>query len=207
MGFFKMIKFIQNGLRETKERILRFGVEGSQTLVGFEQGEELVGLEEEIELLLHNEDIGTTIFIRGMAGIGKTTLARELYNHPTVVDQFEYRAWVSLTREFSRKEILMKLILQLVESGKELERDFDASWLEKMDNKSLKQMLQQHLPGMRYFIVLDDVDDKACLGYVMKALPKGMLVFNVFVNRAEPSIINLKLAHELTSRVMSSLSL
>ena len=59
----------------------------------------------------------------------------------------------------------MKLIQQMVEG---YERDPS---LEEMDNRSLQQMLRQHLQDMSYFIVLDNIPNEMGLDYIFKALP------------------------------------
>ncbi|XP_047953645.1 disease resistance protein RPH8A-like [Salvia hispanica] len=100
-----------------------------------------------------------------MIGIGKTTLARQLYK--AVKGQFQRRAWVCLSSDTSNKEILMKLIQQMAVGY--AERDLS---LEEMDEESLQNMLRQHLEGFSYFIVLDNVSEETELKYMIwKCLP------------------------------------
>ncbi|KAH6767725.1 hypothetical protein C2S52_018708 [Perilla frutescens var. hirtella] len=176
--FFRMIVFIQRGIKETKERMLEFGAV-SQINCG---GEELVysdavGLEKDVELLLRNAE--TTISIQGLGGIGKTTLARVFYNHPEIVNGFECRAWVCLSsRGLSRKELLIKLIRQLIDSKS------DDILIEKMENKALKQMIHQHLQDKRSVIILDDVSEETYLQYVFQALPRDKRSRLLFTTRS-----------------------
>ncbi|XP_047949723.1 disease resistance RPP8-like protein 3 [Salvia hispanica] len=87
-----------------------------------------------------------------MVGMGKTTLARQAYKHPSVIEKFKHRAWVTLSSFTSKHEVLVELIRQLVTL------DGDSLLLEEMDNQSLQQMLFQHLKEMPpWFIVLDNV--------------------------------------------------
>ncbi|KAG6402887.1 hypothetical protein SASPL_135101 [Salvia splendens] len=37
----------------------------------------------------------SVVVIKGMSGIGKTTLAREIYNHADVIERFTYCDWIS----------------------------------------------------------------------------------------------------------------
>ncbi|KAH6782944.1 hypothetical protein C2S52_007903 [Perilla frutescens var. hirtella] len=175
------MQYIRSMIKETKERMLQSRIEAPSPVPGpfGEAGDDVVdldvvGLEEDVELLLgkaiiHEEKGLQTLCIWGMNGIGKTTLARKLYNHESIVDGFEHRAWVHFPMGLSRKELLMKLIPQVVDRYKD---EFERQELELMDNKTLGLMLCQHLQGMRYFIVFDDIwegTDLDCLIYL--ALP------------------------------------
>ncbi|KAL0303010.1 UNVERIFIED_CONTAM: putative disease resistance protein [Sesamum radiatum] len=89
-----------------------------------------------------------------MGGIGKSTLAREVYNHAAVATQFDCRAWAVVSREFNPREIIKSLMLQLVKQDKQREM---LEIMEKSDLQNVKNMLHQQLQGKRYFLVLDDV--------------------------------------------------
>ncbi|KAL0298593.1 UNVERIFIED_CONTAM: putative disease resistance RPP13-like protein 3 [Sesamum radiatum] len=89
-----------------------------------------------------------------MGGIGKSTLARELYNHAVVATQFDCGAWAVVSREFNPREIIKSLMLQLVKQDKQREM---LEIMEKSDLQNVKNMLHQQLQGKRYFVVLDDV--------------------------------------------------
>ncbi|XP_057802298.1 probable disease resistance protein At1g58602 isoform X2 [Salvia miltiorrhiza] len=131
---------------------------------------DVVGFEEDVKMLLRKRIIGgletrRIVLVKGMSGIGKTTLAREIYNHPTVVERFKRRLWVSNVTHFTIKELLIKLIQQV-------EDPHPSSSLENMDNQSLRDMLRQHLLGTRYLIVLDDVPKPMYLHSFLRALPR-----------------------------------
>ena len=70
----------------------------------FEIREEMrtVGLDEDIQavvsqLMKSGEDAEHLVCIVGMEGIGKTTLAKNIYEHSGIVGYFPARAWVTLT--------------------------------------------------------------------------------------------------------------
>ncbi|XP_057802160.1 probable disease resistance RPP8-like protein 2 [Salvia miltiorrhiza] len=167
---------IHSWMGEIKKQMLKLGddesnMRSSKNVDDEEDDNYVVGLDKDLEMLLRKKVIGggeysKKILIKGMDGIGKTTLAREIYNHPTVVEHFERRAWVSNSTHFTIKELLIKLIQQLEDP----ENLHTSSLLENMDNRSLRDMLRQHLQGKRYLIVLDDVPKQMRLKSFWEAL-------------------------------------
>ncbi|XP_047953825.1 probable disease resistance protein At1g58602 [Salvia hispanica] len=166
--FSRTFRNLEDEIKMTKMRMTKFGA--GKKNIGDEKEEEevVVGLEETVKKLVKKAIVpnyydSQIMTIKGMIGIGKTTLARQVYK--ARASQFQCHAWVSISSDTSKKEILMKLIHQMVEG---YERDPS---LEEMDNRSLQQMLRQHLQGLLYFIVLDNVSREAELEYILKCLP------------------------------------
>ncbi|XP_026451102.1 putative disease resistance protein RGA3 [Papaver somniferum] len=84
-----------------------------------------------------------------MAGLGKTKLARTLYNDESVIKHFELRIWVTEPVVFHLSEVL-KMIISYVKTN-DVKHDYGCL--------DLTMMLQEMLKGKKYLLVLDDFWD------------------------------------------------
>ncbi|KAL8557689.1 hypothetical protein ACS0TY_004962 [Phlomoides rotata] len=119
--------------------------------------EQVVGLEQDRVLLLNRAILQertalSVTAIVGIGGIGKTTLARLVYNDADVARHYR-RAWICVSSPSSIEEIVKKLLLQLVRPNEDEQQ--------MLRSPDLQLLLQRRLVGRRYFIVLDDVQDIA----------------------------------------------
>ncbi|KAJ0499665.1 putative P-loop containing nucleoside triphosphate hydrolase [Helianthus annuus] len=113
----------------------------------------IVGRQEEIkELLVKLFENGSCsqnfsiVPIVGMGGLGKTTLAKLLYDDAEVKKHFELKAWVSVSDQFDICNI-SKVILQSVKGE---DKEFT-------DQNFLQVAIKNQLKDKRFLIVLDDV--------------------------------------------------
>nr|KAJ0217785.1 hypothetical protein LSAT_V11C300148830 [Lactuca sativa] len=84
--------------------------------------------------------------IVGMGGVGKTTLARLLYDEKEVNDHFELKAWVCVSDEFSVPNISRVIYQSVTGENKEF-----------ADLNLLQEALKEKLQNKLFLIVLDDV--------------------------------------------------
>ncbi|XP_075490976.1 putative late blight resistance protein homolog R1A-10 [Primulina tabacum] len=81
----------------------------------------------------------------GMGGIGKTTLARKAYDDSILSQYFDKCAWITVSQEYPRREVLSGLLKSLKnEQSNESEAE-------------LEKLVYQSLFGRRYLIVIDDI--------------------------------------------------
>ncbi|KAH0662595.1 hypothetical protein KY284_027526 [Solanum tuberosum] len=113
--------------------------------------EEIVGFEKDAESIMQKLTRGTkkldVISIFGMPGIGKTTLARKVYNIPSIVNHFDVKVWCSVSQAYDRSTLLGEILKQTTRKNEIIEAD------------GRPDMLRRSLIGRRYLIVLDDIWD------------------------------------------------
>ncbi|XP_027181785.1 disease resistance protein RGA2-like [Coffea eugenioides] len=115
---------------------------------------EVLGRDDEkrqIVRILTEEIIGddqnvSVLPIVGVGGLGKTTLARLVFNDKRVIEHFEPKLWAWVSEEFDVKRIIKALI-----------ESVDKTSIGDLPLDVLQGKLQELLRGKRYLIVLDDV--------------------------------------------------
>ncbi|KAG8388541.1 hypothetical protein BUALT_Bualt02G0136200 [Buddleja alternifolia] len=101
--------------------------------------------------LTNDQDDLLSVSIVGMAGIGKTTLAKQVYDDPFTLSHFCNRVWVTIGRQYELDEIMMRILAQL-------NPEIDQNDLEGA--KYIQDYVSLILKGRKYLIVLDDIWDQ-----------------------------------------------
>ena len=101
-------------------------------------------------------DSGTdrkVISLSAMGGMGKTTLAKQVYDDAEVKKHFPVHAWITVSQSFKLEGLLKDMVQQLY-------RVISKPVPEGVDNMSsyqLKTIIKKRLQKRRYLIILDDV--------------------------------------------------
>ncbi|CAN6825327.1 unnamed protein product [Brassica oleracea] len=124
-----------------------------QTFSSVDIESDLVGLKENVDILvgyLLEEDCFQVVSITGMGGIGKTTLARQVYNHDLIIHHFDRLAWVCVSQQFTRKYVWQVML-------RKLNPKYDEHVDSDMTEDQLQDKLVRFLETGKYLIFLDDV--------------------------------------------------
>ncbi|XP_019163632.1 PREDICTED: putative late blight resistance protein homolog R1C-3 [Ipomoea nil] len=114
--------------------------------------EEMVGKKDEFEIIKKLLiELGSkekkVVPIIGMGGIGKTTLARQVYEDASVSIHFDVRGWVVASQLHNKRQMLVSLLNSISKQGN----------LENSTDEDVALKLYQCLKRQRYMVVVDDV--------------------------------------------------
>ncbi|KAL9162111.1 hypothetical protein ABFS82_07G067800 [Erythranthe guttata] len=97
--------------------------------------------------------------IVGMGGIGKTTLATKAYHDPSINENFNVRAWVTLSQDSSKEKVSSSLVCAM------------ENFVVGRSNESNEVKVFQALKGRKYLLVLDDIWSTKAWDDIMMMFP------------------------------------
>ncbi|XP_060669474.1 putative disease resistance RPP13-like protein 1 [Ziziphus jujuba] len=122
-----------------------------------------------------------------LEGVGKTTLAKLVYNDDKVEKHFMLKSWICVSEKFDIRKVTKTILAELIPS----DSNYDGTNLD-----SLQRMLKKELAGKKFLIVLDEIWNENYNDWKELSLP--------FNHGAQGSKIIVTTCNEKVAAIMST---
>lgn len=158
-----------------------------------------VGLDEDIEQvvkwLLNTDQHCGVVYICGMGGLGKTTLAKSVYHCNAIRRHFEGFAWAYISQQCKKRDVWEGILLKLTSPSRE-ERDE----IRNMRDEELAKKLYKVQQEKKCLIILDDIWSNEAWDTLSPAFPsrdtRSKIVFTSRNKGISPHVDPRGLLHE-----------
>lgn len=166
--------------------------------------------EEIIKLLMQPHSHGDgdkslrVIPIVGIGGLGKTTLAKLVFNDKRMDELFQLKMWACISDDFDIMQIIIKIINSVSAGPPSIPHQEN---INNLDTEQLLSRLRHKLSGQKFLLVLDDIwnDDRAKWIELIDLINVSVVGSQIIVTTRSKSVA--KMTGTLPSYVLSGLSL
>ncbi|PQQ15030.1 putative disease resistance protein [Prunus yedoensis var. nudiflora] len=117
---------------------------------------DVVGLESNVEeLVMHlvkDKNRHPVVSIWGMGGLGKTTLARQVYHHKKVRQHFHSFAWVCVSQRYQVRNVWEGILVEVISATKEQKQE-----MKDMTDDEIAKKLFRVMQKLKCLVILDDI--------------------------------------------------
>ncbi|KAK3431687.1 hypothetical protein EUGRSUZ_E03801, partial [Eucalyptus grandis] len=136
------VQSVDNGMGHSRSREMTYSFINKLDVVGRDVNKQKI-----IEILMQSDNKNLSVIpIVGIGGLGKTALAKLVYNDDSVKAQFESRLWVCVPEDFDLKRTIDGII-----------KDVTGGNLSNLDIQQSQTFLRDTIKDKKFLLVLDDV--------------------------------------------------
>ncbi|KAK3431717.1 hypothetical protein EUGRSUZ_E03696 [Eucalyptus grandis] len=136
------VRSVDDGVAQMRSREMTYSFINKLDVVGRDIDKQKI-----IEILMRpNHKNLSVVPIVGVGGMGKTALAKLVYNDDRVKPQFELRLWVCVPENFDLKKTIEGII-----------KDATSQSLSNLDIQQLQTILRNTIKDKKFLLVLDDI--------------------------------------------------
>ncbi|XP_029127057.1 putative disease resistance protein RGA4 [Cajanus cajan] len=148
--------------RLVQRREMTYSYVDASGVIGREKDKEAI-----LKLLMQPHPLGDgdkslcVIPLVGIGGLGKTTLAKLVFNDKRMDELFKLKIWVCVSDDFDIRQIIIKIINSASASAPNIAFAHQEN-LNSLDIEQLQSRLRHKLSSQKYLLVLDDIwsDDR-----------------------------------------------
>ena len=148
----------------------------------FVDDDELVGVDsmskELVQSLTDGSSVHSVISLVGEGGIGKTTLAKKVYNDVKAKGHFDCHVWITVSQSCN-----MEMILKIMKN------DICPATDQPVTIEALIELLRNSLTTKRYMVVLDDVWQTDFWDVIKHALPNNVNGSRIILTTRNASVV------------------
>ncbi|KAK7271524.1 hypothetical protein RJT34_27498 [Clitoria ternatea] len=134
---------------------------------------EVVGFEsprdELMNCLVKGSNERSLISIVGMGGLGKTTLAKHVFDNQQVKKHFHCRSFITVSQSYTMRELLIEMVRKLCKDANEPV----PKGLHEMDDNTLIVEVRQYLESKTFLVLFDDVWKESFADEIEHAMPNN----------------------------------
>ncbi|XP_027352861.1 putative disease resistance protein RGA3 isoform X2 [Abrus precatorius] len=130
--------------------------------------------------------------IVGIGGLGKTTLAKLVFNDRRMDEVFQLKMWVFVSDDFDIRQIIIKIINSASASAPTIALGLQEN-VNHLDIEQLQMILRYKIVGHKFLLVLDDIwnEDRAKWIELKDLINSGALGSKVLVTTRSNSIASM----------------